>query len=333
MVGGRNSKHSSFNRAVQARRQPGSAFKPFIFISALENGYTPADIVLDAPIVLDLPSGDVWKPRNFSERFAGEVTLRHALNKSINVAAIRILLSLGPASAISCAHKLGIKSPLQSVYSLVLGTSEVNLLELTSAYGTLGAGGVKAEPISIIRVEDRDGKTLEENFVYREEALSPQTSFMITNMMESVINEGTGRGARLMNFLEPAAGKTGTTDDYTDGLFLGYTSELVVGVWTGSDEKVSMGNRMTGAKVALPIWTHIMNGYYRDHAAPPFVEPEGIVHRVVCEQTGLLSMSHCERVRREVFIEGTEPRRYCDRDITEAIPDFNDYGGDGWGDR
>lgn len=327
MVGGRNFRHSSFNRAVQAKRQPGSAFKPFIYLSALENGYTPADIVLDAPIVLDLPNGDVWKPHNFSRRFEGEITLRRALNKSINVAAVRLLLSLGPVSAISYAHRLGVKSNLQNVYSLALGTSEVDLLELTSAYGTLGAGGVRAEPLFVKRVEDRNGKVLEENSIYREETLSPQAAYMMTNMLESVVNEGTGVGARLMGLAEPCAGKTGTTDDYTDGWFLGYTPEIVVGVWTGFDEKKTMGRNMTGAKVSLPTWTDVMKAYYHDHHADPFVQPEGIVQRFICEESGALSTSHCRHVRREIFIEGTEPTRYCDKEITsiDAMPAVDDY--------
>ena len=336
MVGGRNFRHSAFNRAVQAQRQPGSSFKPFIYISALENGYTPADIVLDAPIVLDLPNGDVWKPHNFSKKFEGEISLRYALNKSINVAAVRVMLSLGPVSAISLAHKMGVKSSLQNVYSLALGTSEVNLMELTSSYGTLAAGGIRAEPIAVKYIVDRNGKLLEENPVYREEVLSPQTSYMITNMMESVLNEGTGVGARLMGFAEPAAGKTGTTDDYTDGWFVGYTPEVAVGVWTGFDEKITMGRNMTGAQVALPTWTDVMLAYYRNHHVDAFQEPEGIVHRVVCEESGLLNVANCTKVRREVFIEGTEPRRYCDRESFESMPraydNFRAVDRDRWGD-
>lgn len=327
MVGGRNFKHSNFNRVVQAQRQPGSAFKPFIYISALENGYTPADIVLDAPIVLDLPNGDVWKPNNFSKRFAGEITLRRALNKSINVAAVRLLLSLGPVSAISYAHRLGVKSSLQSVYSLALGTSEVNLLELTDAYATLAAGGVRAEPLFVKQVIDRNGKILEENSVFREEALSPQTAYMITNMLESVVNEGTGVGARLMGFNEPVAGKTGTTDDYTDGWFVGYTPELAVGVWTGFDTKRTMGPSMTGARTSLPLWTDIMKAYHPPGTGQPFAIPEGIVYRVICEDSGALSAPKCTRVRREVFVDGTEPRGYCDKGETsiDALSSFDNY--------
>jgi penicillin-binding protein 1A len=296
----------------------------------LENGYTPSDIILDAPIVLDMPNGDVYKPRNFKERFEGEITLRHALNKSINVPAVRVLLSLGPVSAISVAHKLGIKSPLEAVYALALGTEEVNLTEITNAYAALSAGGVRAEPLFIKRVYDRDGKLLEDNPVYREEVLSRQTSYIITNMLESVVNEGTGRGARLMGFTEPAAGKTGTTNDYTDGWFVGYTPEIAVGVWTGFDKKKTMGRNMTGARASLPTWTAVMKAYYRDHHGEPFNEPDGILHRVVCQDTGLLATSQCRRARREVFIDGTEPRRPCDRcdkdyTLNRVVPDFDDY--------
>jgi penicillin-binding protein 1A len=312
MIGGRKFKHSQWNRAVQAKRQPGSAYKPFIYISAIENGYTPADIVLDAPIVIDLPNGDIYKPHNFSEKFLGEITLRTALNKSINVAAVRLLMALGPVSANNYAHKLGIKSQLQDVYSIALGSSEVTLMELTGAYAALAAGGVRAEPIAVTKVVDRDGRVLEENPVYREEVLSPQTSYIITNMLESALNEGTGISSRLMGFREIAAGKTGTTDDYTDALYLGFTNDLAVGVWTGFETKRTMGRGMTGARVSLPVWTYIMMARYRDSRSEPFPVPDGIVHRVICEESGLLSTSDCTHVRREVFVEGTEPRRACD---------------------
>jgi len=323
MVGGRNFKQSQWNRAVQATRQPGSAFKPFIYIAAIENGYTPSDIVLDAPIVLDMPNGDIYKPRNFSEKFEGEITLRHALNESINVAAVRLLMSLGTVSAINYAHKLGIKSSLHSFYSIALGSSEVTLMEITNAYGTIAAGGIRSEPIAVTRVLDRDDRVLEENPVYREEVLSPQTSFIITNMLESAMNEGTGKTARFMGFRGYAAGKTGTTDECTDAWFIGFTTDLAVGVWTGFDLKLSMGRRMTGARVSLPIWTHIMQGLYKDHGSEPFPEPPGIIHRVVCEESGLLSSSKCSHIRREVFIEGTEPSRTCN---VHRFSRFNPFG-------
>ncbi|MGD8413354.1 MAG: PBP1A family penicillin-binding protein [Candidatus Latescibacterota bacterium] len=322
LVGGRSFEQSKWNRATQAKRQPGSAFKPFIYLSAIENGYTPADIILDAPVVLDLPNGDVWKPSNFTERFEGEVSLRHALNFSINIAAIRLLMALGPISAINYAHRLGIKSDLENVYALALGVSEVSLLELTSAYATIAAGGIRFEPLLVKKVVDREGKVLEENFTYREEVLDAQSNYMITNMMESVVNEGYGRTARRMGFKSPAAGKTGTTDDCTDAWFVGFTPEIAVGVWAGFDQKRSMGRRMTGGRVACPIWTNVMMAYYGDRVGDPFPEPEGIVHRVICEKSGLLMGTACSEVRREVFIEGTEPRRYCDRHpLSTASPE------------
>jgi penicillin-binding protein 1A len=318
LVGGRSFKQSKWNRATQARRQPGSAFKPFIFLAAIESGYTPADIILDAPVVLDLPNGDVWKPSNFTERFEGEVSLRYSLNFSINIAAIRLLMALGPISAINYAHRLGIKSNLENVYALALGVSEVSLLELTNAYATIAAGGVRSEPIFVKKVLDREGKVLEENVAYREEVLDPQSTYMITSLMESVVNEGYGRTARRMGFAEPAAGKTGTTDECTDAWFVGFTNEIAIGVWAGFDEKRSMGRRMTGGRVSCPTWANIMKAYYRDHKGEPFHEPEGISHRVVCEESGLLMSNNCTKVRREVFIEGTEPRRYCDRHSLSA---------------
>jgi penicillin-binding protein 1A len=313
LVGGRSFEQSKWNRATQAKRQPGSAFKPFIFLSAIENGYTPADIILDAPVVLDLPNGDVWKPSNFTERFEGEVSLRHSLNFSINIAAIRLLMALGPISAINYAHRLGVKSELENVYALALGVSEVTLLELTNAYATIAAGGIRFEPLLVKKVVDREGKVLEENFTYREEVLDPRSNYMITNLMESVVNEGYGRTARRMGFREPAAGKTGTTDDCTDAWFVGFTPELAVGVWSGFDQKRTMGRRMTGGRVSCPTWANIVMAYYRDHSGEPFPEPEGIVHRVICEESGLMMSTGCSEVRREVFIDGTEPRRYCDR--------------------
>jgi penicillin-binding protein 1A len=314
MVGGRSFKHSKFNRAVQARRQPGSAFKPFIFCAAVENGYTPADILLDAPIVLDLPHGDVWKPENYSRTFEGEVTLRRALNMSINIAAIRLLMAMGPSEAIDAAHRLGIKSDLENVYSLALGVSEVTLLELTNAYATVAAGGMRGEPILVQRLVDREGRVLEENSILREEVLDPTVNYMLTSLLESVMNEGFGRGARLAGFTEPAAGKTGTTDLNTDAWFIGFTKELAVGVWTGFDEKKTMGDGMTGGSVSLPTWTSVMKAAYRGgRHAPPFATPEGIESRVICESTGLLATEACPKIRREVFVAGSEPRRACDR--------------------
>jgi penicillin-binding protein 1A len=229
-------------------------------------------------------------------------------------------------SAINHAHKLGITSELQNVYSLALGVSEVTLLELTNAYASIAAGGMRGEPILISKVVDREGRVLEENTVFREEVVDAQTNYMITSLLESVIEEGYGRNSRLYGFNEPAAGKTGTTDECTDAWFVGFTPEIAVGVWSGFDEKRTMGRRMTGARVSLPTWSEVMKAHYRDHRGNPFTVPEGIVRRVICRESGLLQTSNCTKIRREVFIEGTEPRRTCDRHGISTLDALEDIG-------
>jgi penicillin-binding protein 1A len=204
--------------------------------------------------------------------------------------------------------------------------SEVTLLEITNAYASIAAGGMRGEPIFVKKVVDREGRVLEENEIFREEVLDPQTNYMITSLLESVVEEGYGRNSRLYGFKEPAAGKTGTTDDCTDAWFVGFTPELAVGVWSGFDQKRTMGRRMTGARVSLPTWTEVMKAHYRDHHGNPFPVPDGIVTRVICRDSGLLQTANCTRIRREVFIEGTEPRRTCDRHGISSLDDLNDVG-------
>ncbi|MCI0453325.1 MAG: penicillin-binding protein, partial [Candidatus Latescibacteria bacterium] len=252
--------------------------------------------------------------QNYSGTFEGEVTVRHAINSSINIAAIRLLMAMGPGEAINVAHRLGVKSDLENVYSLALGVSEVTLLEITNAYASIAAGGMRGEPILLRRLEDREGRVLEENSILREEVLDPKVTYMITSLLGSVMNEGFGRGARIAGFHEPAGGKTGTTDLNTDAWFVGFTQEVAVGVWTGFDEKKTMGDGMTGGAVSLPTWAAVMKTAYRDgRHAPAFTAPEGIESRVICELTGLLATESCPKIRREVFIAGTEPQRGCDR--------------------
>jgi penicillin-binding protein 1A len=334
MVGGRNFEESEYNRAIQASRQPGSAFKLFIYITALESGYSPSDILLDTPLVVELPHGEVYKPRNFTEKFHGAVSLRYALNESINVPAIKLLQKIGAPSVIGVARRMGIKSPLRPYLSLALGAQEVNLLELTTAFGVLAAGGVRAEPIAILKIEDRNGNVLEEHREYHEEVLSPDISYIITDMLKTVVDEGTGKTVRMMGLNIPCAGKTGTTDDYTDGWFIGFTPELAVGAWTGFDEKITMGRNRTGARVALPIWVDIMRAAYSSRPAPDFLRPENITEAMICEESGLLATPYCEAVRKEIFIEGMEPMRQCDLhrvspyDLLDPDKDFREMDKD-----
>jgi penicillin-binding protein 1A len=330
MIGGRSFDESEYNCSVQAQRQPGSAFKLFIYVAALENGYGPSDMLLDTPLVVELPHGEVYKPRNFSEKFLGAISLRYALNESINVPAIKLLQKIGAPSVIGVARRMGIKSSLRPYLSLALGAQEVNLLELTSAFGVLAAGGVRSEPIAILKIMDRNGNTVEEYREYSEEVLSPEISYIITDMLKTVVDEGTGKTVRMMGLNIPCAGKTGTTDDYTDGWFIGFTPELAVGVWTGFDEKIPIGRNRTGARVALPIWVDIMKSAYRRRLGPDFPRPESITEAMICEESGLLATPYCEKVRREIFIEGMEPVRQCDLhrvspyDLLDPDRDFRD---------
>jgi penicillin-binding protein 1A len=314
LVGGRDFRATEYNRAMQAPRQPGSAFKPFLYIAALENGYNPSDILIDTPLVVELPNGDVWKPNNYDEKFHGAVSLREALSRSINIPSIKLMQTVGTPSVINVARRMGITTPLQNVLSLALGTNEVTLLELTSAYGVLAAEGMWAKPMAIVRIEDRNGNVLEEFRQYHEEVLQPDISYVITDMLTSVIDEvhGTGAAARLYGLDIPCAGKTGTTDEYTDAWFVGYTPELVVGVWTGFDERKTIGRGMTGARAALPIWIETMKAAYPSNRGPGFDRPPNIVEETICDESGLLSTPYCPKVRREIFIEGNEPTRPCD---------------------
>jgi penicillin-binding protein 1A len=314
LVGGRNFRETQYNRAMQAPRQPGSSFKPFLYLAAIENGYNAADILIDTPLVVELPNGDVWKPHNYDEKWHGAVSLREALARSINIPSIKLIQAIGPPTVINVAKRMGIKSPLQNVLSLALGTNEVTLLELTSAYGVLAAEGMRAEPMAITRIEDRNGNVLEEFHEYHEEVLQPDVAYLMTDMLTSVIDEvqGTGEAVRKYGLDIPVAGKTGTTDEYTDGWFIGYSPELAIGVWTGFDERKTMGKRMTGANVALPIWVETMKAAYPTNRGPAFTRPPNIVEELICQASGLLSTPYCPKVVREIFIEGNEPTRVCD---------------------
>ncbi len=315
MVGGRDFRTTKFNHATQAPRQPGSAFKPILYAAAIDNGWKTTDIIYDAPIVLPaIGRQEEWRPQNYDRTFRGPVTLREALTKSINLVAIKLLQRISPAQVIFYAQRMGIKTPLEPVPSLAIGTSEVKLIELTAAYGALANGGIRYEPILIRQILDRDGNIVEDNSPFEEEVLSASTAYVVTNLLQSVMDDpgGTGRGARLNGFVRPAAGKTGTTDEYTDAWFIGFTPQLVCGVWVGfSEGKIPIGKNQTGGRVALPIWTDFMLSAHRDLPVEDFSIPAGVIFRTVCEETKLLATPNCPVTRREVFIEGTEPTEKC----------------------
>ena len=314
LVGGRDFRQSEYNRAVQAPRQPGSAFKLFVYLAALENGFAPSDLIMDTPVVIDIPGqSKPYKPKNHSGKFLGEITLRHALNKSINIPAVKLIQRLGAVTVIDHARKLGIESPMPAVTSLALGSVEVNLLEITGAYSTVAAGGIRSEPFSVVKVVDRWGQVLEEHRPERREVIDPRSNYLISNMLETVITKGSAIRARSMGFRHPAAGKTGTTDYNFDAWFVGFTPRYACGVWVGFDEKKSMGRWMEGSHAALPIWTEIMKGLHQDLEVMPFEVPEGVVKISVCTDSGLLPTQYCPETLQEVFVEGAEPGRLCDR--------------------
>ena len=263
MVGGYDFERSPFNRAWQAQRQAGSAFKPFIYAAAVANGWRPTKLILDAPISYDDGSAERWQPKNYDEKFRGWVTMRHALEQSINIPAIRTLQRLGPERVISYARRMGIQSPLAPNLSLALGASEVTPLEMASAYGTLAAMGIRAEPILVLKVVDRHGRVLEENRVRRTAALEPSVAAQMIDLLKGVIQRGTGRRAGIGR---PAAGKTGTSDDYRNAWFIGFTPYLSTAVWVGNDDNAPT-RRVVGGTVPAGIWASFMRVAAR--ATPP----------------------------------------------------------------
>jgi penicillin-binding protein 1A len=263
MIGGEDFSDSQFNRAVQARRQPGSAFKPIVYAAALAKGLTPATRINDSP--LQLPGsapGQTWTPKNFDGKFHGPTTLRDGLIHSRNIVTIKLLQKTGIKPTITLARQLGIRTQLSEDLSLALGSSEVSLGELTAAYAPFGNGGKAVRPIFIDKIIDRDGKILEENKPLLTPVITNRIAYQMTLMLKGVIEEGTGRNAQGLQV--PAAGKTGTTDQNRDAWFIGYTPTLVTGVWVGYDQKRSLGKGETGGRVAAPIWLDFMTKATRE---------------------------------------------------------------------
>jgi penicillin-binding protein 1A len=312
LVGGRDFNESNFNRAVQASRQPGSAFKPFIYAAAIDNGFSPTDVILDTPVSFKAGNGMDWSPQNYDHKFRGPVTLRAALAHSVNVPAAKLLQKLGTGVVTSYARRMGIRSRLGNDLSLALGTSEVNLLELTSSYGVFANQGIRVPPSYVLKIEDKNGKVLEQTRLTAEEVLSPETALTMTSMLSSVIENGTAAMAHTLGLNVPAAGKTGTTDDYSDAWFVGFTPSLVTGVWVGFDQKQKIGPGMTGAAAALPIWVDVIAAATKGKAPQEFPVPSGVVSVLICTQTGLLANPSCPETEYELFHEGLQPTSYCD---------------------
>ncbi len=309
MVGGYDFKKSEFNRAIQAKRQPGSAFKPIIYGAAMEKGFSPATVIIDTPVIFQDPTMEKkWKPANYSERFYGPTRLRVALAKSRNVVTVKLLQKVGIRNVVNFARRLGIESPLAKDYSLALGSSVLSLEELAAAYSVYDNHGMRARPYFIRRVVDYDGKVIEENQPSLEKALDPETAYIVTNMLEEVVRHGTGRQMKKLG--RPSAGKTGTTNNYLDALYVGFVPDLVTAVWVGFDDMRTLGKGEFGARAAGPIWLAYMKAALKDREKLPFTVPPGITFVRVDKKTGLLP-SGGGKTYFDCFKAGREPHEYA----------------------
>lgn len=321
LVGGYDYKKTEFNRVVQSRRQPGSSFKPIIYAAALDKGYTPASIVIDSPVIFEQAlEGQTWKPKNYDAVFHGPTTFREALIHSRNVVSVKILKDIGIDYLRDYASRLGIVSPLNRDLSLALGSSGVSLLELTSAYGVFATQGDKAEPVFITKIVDRDGKVLEENYPVVMNVLSKGTAYVMTNLMEGVVQSGTGQVAKALG--RPAAGKTGTTNDLSDAWFIGFTPDLVTGTWVGFDQIKPLGKAETGGRAAAPIWLKFMQGAVAGTPVKEFPVPEDVLFVKIDKATGLLATAKSKETMFECFKEGTAPTEYSNPDAIQGADFF-----------
>ncbi len=320
LVGGFDFRRSEFDRALQAKRQAGSSFKPILYAAALLSGRSPSERILDEPTVFVEPG--TWKfyqPENYGKKYYGGLTLREALEKSANIASVKLLDEVGYAPVIDLARKLGITTDLQPYPSMALGAFEVTLLEMTSAFGTFDNLGVRVEPYFVEQVLDRERAVIGAAKPAVQEAVPPDTAYQMTRLMEGVITDGTGAAAATLG--RPLAGKTGTTDDFADAWFIGYAPDLVVGVWVGFDAKKSLGSRETGAQAALPIWQAFIERAYAGKPPEEFEPPQGITMVAVDRATGLRAnaAAGCREVIQEAFVEGTEPTAWCQTALHEQL--------------
>jgi 1A family penicillin-binding protein len=333
LVGGRNWNDSKFDRATQALRQPGSAFKPFVYLAALERLRSPVHQVDDSPLRMEIPGAGVWEPRNFGDRYDGMVTLREALTRSKNTATVRLAQEVGIGPAVRYAHDLGITTDLPEFPATALGAADVRPLELVASYAAFGNGGQRVEPHFVSRVEDRNGRVIWQAAPQRRQAVNPAAAFVLTTILRDVVDRGTGTAVRGAGFNGPAAGKTGTTNDNTDVWFVGYTPDLVAGVWIGFDQPRSIIRGASGGTLAAPVWGRIMRRAYQDRPMPePWQPPSGVVTEEVERGTGILVGSDCP-ARGPTYTEyfaGSPPRGLCPMERVYAQYDTLRWGDEEW---
>ena len=326
MVGGRPDYHDQYNRAVQAKRQPGSVFKPFVYTTALDNGYPVTEQLLNQPVVLNIQNMDgtwvKWKPQNYDGSTGGLTTFREGLRKSMNLISVRMVQQdIAPADQVKqTAKRMGINTDIRAVDAIALGTSEVFPIEMVSAYSALSNMGVYSKPFAITKIEDRYGNIIKEYYPDRKEVLSEETAYLMTSLMQTVMDRGTGGSARWKyKFNRPAAGKTGTTQGWSDAWFVGFTPQIAAGCWFGVDDfKVPLGPGQDGSKAALPAWARFMKAAHDTLGLPveKFARPSGIEDSEICSVTKKLPLPACP-VETEIFKSGTEPTQKCKVHRTE----------------
>ena len=311
MIGGYDYNRSEFNRATQAIRQPGSAFKPIVYSAAMDNGFTPSSIIIDSPIIYDNPSQELkWKPGNYSEKFYGPTPLRTGLVQSRNVITIKLVQKLGIQAVIQYAKRFGIEEELPEDLSISLGSMGITPIGLTSAFSVFANMGLRSAPWFIMKVEDREGNVLEQGGTELTRALSEDTAFIMQNLLRSVVQSGTGWRAKALG--RPSGGKTGTTNDMIDAWYMGFTPKMVTGTWVGFDEEASLGQNETGSRAAAPIWLSFMERAMKDRPVLPFPPPPPGIEMVKVEpDSGLLAGPGADRFIYEAFKIGTAPREYA----------------------
>ncbi len=328
MVGGRDYKKSQFNRGVQARRQPGSLFKVLVFLTAFENGVyqdnkpiTVATRMTDEAITFQ-NGEETWVPQNYDKQFRGDVTVRTAIEKSLNIPAVKLAQQVGVKSMISMSRRLGLQGPIDENLSIALGTAEVSLLEMVSLFGVLAHGGTYVPPTAIRGVVSPQGEIFWPDVDYSRQVVSAESAYIMTSLLEGVVQRGTASRLGKLGLQVPVAGKTGTTDGYRDAWFIGYTQEIVIGIWVGFDRAESLG--LTASQAVLPIWADFAKRVLNSQL-PQRPIPSGITLRDIDPETGELASSQCPQALKEVFIRGTEPTQYCSihgRSWWEQLKDY-----------
>jgi 1A family penicillin-binding protein len=312
-VGGVDFSKSAYNRAFFARRQPGSAIKPLIYAAALENGFTASTLMSDTPVSYNAGNNQTWTPLNYERRLYGKLSLRQALAHSNNVIAVKLLDAIGVPKFVDFASKMGLSLRGRNDLSLALGTAEVTLNELVSAYTSLADGGKRTESRTIVRIFERSRRTWTEIPPAVAPVLNPATAFVTTQMLKDVMIYGTAKKLKKFSEAHPSAGKTGTTDDYRDAWFVGYTPQIITGVWVGYDKPKPGGKGFTGGAVSAPIWERFMRKALAARPAVGFPRPDGVVTVRIDPFTDQLATPNCPVTREEFYIAGTEPTKYCSR--------------------